>query len=235
MGGGVCARRLSIPISRAMPMAYNTLVGDMGTVAVGRSKSSASRSARALYKRGPAILFLDDDQPSGYRTRTAVNAAVKSLKMAASVSAHRLETIASAGRGILLANGKMSAIPRGPAFQACAGVPGKYFPGCVWRLIFTFPEMLLRCHCLGQLCFCRSFCCGLSRPVRYSESGGCLRAHGRMNSTRNIACLFTRLPTPWVLLEAIDRFVPASANRLAWALRQRRRSAWQRNRPICRH
>lgn len=93
-----------------MPMAYNTLVGDMGTVLSGGQKQRILL-ARALYKR-PAILFLDEATSHlDIEREQQVNAAVRSLKMTRIIVAHRPETIASAGRIIVLSNGKVSDSP----------------------------------------------------------------------------------------------------------------------------
>ena len=62
----------------AMPMAYNTLVGDMGTVLSGGQKQRILL-ARALYKR-PKILFLDEATSHlDIAREQQVNASVKSL------------------------------------------------------------------------------------------------------------------------------------------------------------
>lgn len=90
----------------AMPMGYNTLVGDMGTVLSGGQKQRILL-ARALYRR-PAILFLDEatshlDVAKEYE----VNTLVKSLNMTRIVIAHRPETIASADRVVVLQEGRI--------------------------------------------------------------------------------------------------------------------------------
>ncbi|HEY8609001.1 MAG TPA: peptidase domain-containing ABC transporter [Noviherbaspirillum sp.] len=90
----------------AMPMAWNTLIGDMGTVLSGGQKQRILL-ARALYKR-PRILFLDEATSHLDLAREhAVNAAVKSLAITRVIVAHRPETIATADRVIVLANGKI--------------------------------------------------------------------------------------------------------------------------------
>ncbi|MEQ1638870.1 MAG: peptidase domain-containing ABC transporter [Methylococcales bacterium] len=90
----------------AMPMNYNTLVGDMGTVLSGGQKQRILL-ARALYKR-PKILFLDEATSHlDIMREQQVNASVKSLNMTRIIVAHRPETIATANRVIVLAGGKV--------------------------------------------------------------------------------------------------------------------------------
>ena len=91
----------------AMPMRYNTLVGDMGTVLSGGQKQRILL-ARALY-REPSILVLDEatSHLDVARERT-VNEAVRGLKLTRIIVAHRPETIASADRAIVLAGGRVA-------------------------------------------------------------------------------------------------------------------------------
>lgn len=91
----------------AMPMRYNTLVGDMGTVLSGGQKQRILL-ARALY-REPSILVLDEatSHLDVARERT-VNEAVRGLKLTRIIVAHRPETIASADRAIALAGGRLA-------------------------------------------------------------------------------------------------------------------------------
>lgn len=102
-----CARLACVDDDiEAMPMAYNTLVGDMGSVLSGGQKQRILL-ARALYKR-PAILLLDEATSHlDVDNEQRVNTAIQSLHMTRIIIAHRPQTIATAGRVIRLHNGKM--------------------------------------------------------------------------------------------------------------------------------
>jgi ATP-binding cassette subfamily B protein RaxB len=102
----------------AMPMGYNTLVGDMGTVLSGGQKQRIML-ARALYKR-PRILFLDEATSHlDIEKEEQVNHAVKALKMTRVIIAHRPQTIASASRVIVLMGGKIVQDVRVPVSTSC--------------------------------------------------------------------------------------------------------------------
>jgi ATP-binding cassette subfamily B protein RaxB len=91
---------------KSMPMGFNTLVGDMGTVLSGGQKQRVLL-ARALYKR-PRILLLDEATSSlDVAREREVNTAVRSLNMTRIIVAHRPETIASADRVLVLAGGRI--------------------------------------------------------------------------------------------------------------------------------
>lgn len=88
----------------SMPMGYNTLVGDMGTVLSGGQKQRILL-ARALYKR-PQVLLLDEATSHlDVRNEKKVNEIISSLEITRVIIAHRPETIASADRIIALRDG----------------------------------------------------------------------------------------------------------------------------------
>jgi ATP-binding cassette, subfamily B, bacterial CvaB/MchF/RaxB len=90
----------------AMPMGYNTLIGDMGASISGGQKQRILL-ARALYKR-PKILFLDEATSAlDVECERLVNRAIGQLPMTRIIVAHRPETIASADRAITLSEGRL--------------------------------------------------------------------------------------------------------------------------------
>jgi ATP-binding cassette subfamily B protein RaxB len=91
----------------ALPMGYQTLIGDMGAALSGGQKQRILL-ARALYRR-PRILLLDEATSSldVDRERT-INQAVRQLQITRVIVAHRPETIASATRVIALHEGRVA-------------------------------------------------------------------------------------------------------------------------------
>lgn len=81
----------------AMPMGYETLIGDMGNVLSGGQKQRIVL-ARALYKE-PKILFLDEATSHlDINNEKAINENLKELRITKIMVAHRKETIESADR-----------------------------------------------------------------------------------------------------------------------------------------
>jgi ATP-binding cassette, subfamily B, bacterial CvaB/MchF/RaxB len=90
----------------AMPMGYQTLVGDMGSTLSGGQRQRILL-ARALYKQ-PKILALDEATSSlDAENERQVNQAVKTLPLTRITIAHRQETINAAQRVIVLSGGSV--------------------------------------------------------------------------------------------------------------------------------
>jgi len=90
----------------AMPMAYNSLVGDMGSSLSGGQKQRVLL-ARALYRK-PKILFMDEATSHlDIQLEHYVNQAIQQLNMTRIIIAHRPETILSATRIMLLQQGQL--------------------------------------------------------------------------------------------------------------------------------
>jgi ATP-binding cassette, subfamily B, bacterial CvaB/MchF/RaxB len=102
-----CARLAAIHADiAALPMAYNTLVGFMGsTLSAGQQQRILL--ARALYAR-PAVLILDEATSHlDARREAAIAAAVAQLGMTRIIVAHRRETLAAADRIVRLDAGRI--------------------------------------------------------------------------------------------------------------------------------
>lgn len=94
-----------------MPMAYHTLIGDMGSSLSGGQKQRILL-ARALYKE-PKILFLDEATSHlDVGLESVVNETVKKLEITRVIIAHRTETIAMADRVLFLHAGKLTEVPQ---------------------------------------------------------------------------------------------------------------------------
>lgn len=88
----------------AMPMAYHSLIGDMGSSLSGGQRQRLIL-ARALY-RHPVLLFMDEATSHlDLRRERLVNDAVRALAVTRVVVAHRPQTIAMCDRALLLQDG----------------------------------------------------------------------------------------------------------------------------------
>src|SRR5262249_41222689 len=93
-----CARRAGIHDEiMAMPMTYNSLIGDMGSSLSGGQKQRVLL-ARALYRR-PKLLFLDEGTAHlDVAMERQINATLRQLAITRVAIAHRPETIGAADR-----------------------------------------------------------------------------------------------------------------------------------------
>ena len=103
----VCAHLAAVHAEiAAMPMGFNTLVGEIGSGLSGGQKQRILL-ARALYKN-PKLLMLDEATSHlDVWNEKAVNAAIQKIQLTRVIVAHRPETIAMAERVVVLHQGRM--------------------------------------------------------------------------------------------------------------------------------
>ena len=89
-----------------MPVGYHGLIGDMGSSLSGGQKQRIIL-ARALYRQSK-LLFLDEAiSHLDVGNEQLVNAAIHRLNATRVIVAHRPETIASAGRVLVMERGRI--------------------------------------------------------------------------------------------------------------------------------
>ena len=116
-----CARLASVHQDIAkMPMNYQSLIGDMGTMLSGGQKQRILL-ARALYRQ-PKLLFLDEATSHlDVKTERVVNEAIKALDITRIIIAHRPETIRTADRVLLLDKGLLQDVTSSALQTSLAG------------------------------------------------------------------------------------------------------------------
>lgn len=99
----------------AMPMGYNSLVGDMGSSLSG-GQIQRVLLARALYRQ-PQLLILDEATSHlDVERESAINNAIASMNVTRIIIAHRPETIMSTDRIIYLDKGEIRQVTKEELF-----------------------------------------------------------------------------------------------------------------------
>ncbi|WP_417625034.1 peptidase domain-containing ABC transporter [Paremcibacter congregatus] len=107
------SRQAGIEIEiEAMPMGYESQIGDMGSTLSGGQKQRVFL-ARALYRK-PRILFLDEATSHlDIENEKRVLSELTNLGITRIIIAHRPETIAAADRVVIMADGRLAEVPNG--------------------------------------------------------------------------------------------------------------------------
>ncbi|MDQ8756910.1 peptidase domain-containing ABC transporter [Sphingosinicella sp. LHD-64] len=95
----------------ALPMGYDTLVGDMGSALSGGQKQKVLL-ARALYPN-PSVLFIDEGTANlDPASEESVVKAISALPITRIVSAHKPAPVSAADRVLFVSNGSIFAVPK---------------------------------------------------------------------------------------------------------------------------
>ena len=123
-----CARLAAIHADIArMPMAYQTLVGDMGTTLSGGQKQRVLL-ARAMYRR-PRVLVLDEATSHLDTAREAeVGRSIAAMELTRVVVAHRAQTLATVDRVVELEGGRIVRDETAAQFAARTGLQSAGVP-----------------------------------------------------------------------------------------------------------